>query len=402
VGKITVHKHGEKTPTEIIAETDGTSFTLEVDVFGDAVHAGRKQPASPAMNWNDSLGNIRLLDAWRAQIGVEYDIEKPVTFPRVTAANRPLSVNAKHRMKYGRVPNLSKDVSRLVMGVDNQSTMPHAAGMFDFWFESGGNAFDTAHIYAGGVQEKMFGNWIKSRGVREQVVIISKGAHTPNCNPKALAEQFLVSLERMQIDKADLYMMHRDNPEVPVGEFVDVLNQQLKAGRVSAFGGSNWSIERVQAANDYAKQKGLQGFSLVSNNFSLARMVNPIWGGCISASDPESRAWFTRTQLALFPWSSQARGFFTDRAHRDQALNDEEMNRCWYSPDNWQRRDRVLELAKKKNVLPINIALAYVLNQPFPTFPLIGPRTLEELRTSLPGLDISLSVDEVKWLDLEG
>jgi aryl-alcohol dehydrogenase-like predicted oxidoreductase len=53
-------------------------------------------------------------------------------------------------------------------------------------------------------------------------------------------------------------------------------------------------------------------------------------------------------------------------------------------------------------VLPINIALAYVLNQPFPTFPLIGPRTLEELRTSLPGLDISLSVDEVKWLDLEG
>jgi aryl-alcohol dehydrogenase-like predicted oxidoreductase len=61
----------------------------------------------------------------------------------------------------------------------------------------------------------------------------------------------------------------------------------------------------------------------------------------------------------------------------------------------------VLELAKKKNVLPINIALAYVLNQPFPTFPLIGPRTLEELRTSLPGLDISLTADEVKWLNLE-
>jgi aryl-alcohol dehydrogenase-like predicted oxidoreductase len=77
------------------------------------------------------------------------------------------------------------------------------------------------------------------------------------------------------------------------------------------------------------------------------------------------------------------------------------MNRCWYSEDNWQRRDRVLEMAKKKNVLPINIALAYVLNQPFPTFPLIGPRTLEELRTSLPGLDISLTADEVKWLNLE-
>jgi predicted dehydrogenase/aryl-alcohol dehydrogenase-like predicted oxidoreductase len=402
IGKIIVHKNGEKSPLEFITETDATSFTLEVDVFGDAVHAGKKQAPAPAMSWNDSLGNIRLLDAWRSQINVEYAIEKPATFPKVTAANRPLTVNSKNNMKYGSVPNLSKKVSRLVLGVDNQNTMPHAAGIFDYWFECGGNAFDTAHIYAGGLNEKLLGHWLKNRGIRKDVVIIAKGAHTPNCNPAALAAQFAISLDRLQIDHADLYMMHRDNPEIPVGEFVDVLNDQVKAGKLTAFGGSNWSVERVQAANEYAAAKGLQGFSIVSNNFSLARMVAPVWAGCVMASDPASRAWFTKTQLALFPWSSQARGFFTDRAHRDQALNDEEMNRCWYSDDNWQRRDRVLELAKRKNVLPINIALAYVLNQPFPTFPLIGPRTLEELRTSLPGLDIPLTGDEVKWLNLEG
>jgi predicted dehydrogenase/aryl-alcohol dehydrogenase-like predicted oxidoreductase len=401
IGKIIVHKNGQKEATEVIASTDVTSFTLEVDVFGDSVHAGRKQAAAPAMSWKDSLGNIRLLDAWRAQIGVEYDIEKPVTFPKVTAANRPISVNAKNNMKYGSIPKLPKKISRLVMGVDNQNTMPHAAGIFDYWFERGGNAFDTAHIYSGGLNERMLGCWLKNRGVRKEVVVIAKGGHTPNCNPKAIAEQFAISLERMQIDEADLYMMHRDNTAIPVGEFVDVLNQLVKAGKLSAFGGSNWSIDRVQAANDYADKSGLQGFSILSNNFSLARMVAPVWGGCISASDPPSRAWLTKAQFALFPWSSQARGFFTDRAHRDQSLNDEEMNRCWYSDDNWKRRERVLELANQKSALPINIALAYVLHQPFPTFPLIGPRTLEELRTSLPGLDIQLTADEVNWLNLE-
>ena len=401
LGRILVQKHGEKKPTEVLDQTYGTTFTLEVDLFAQSVWLGKKQPDAPAMNWADSLGNIRLLDAWRAKIGVEYELEKPETFPKTTAANRSLAVLPGAGMKYGAVPNLAKRVSRLVIGVDNQSALSHAAAIFDAWFEAGGNAFDTAYVYGGGVNEKVFGSWLKNRGIRAHAVIISKGAHTPHCNPKSLLDQFAVSLERMQVDSADLYMLHRDNPEVPVGEFVDVLNQLVQAGKVSAFGGSNWSIQRVQAANDYARQTGLQGFSLVSNNFSLARMINPIWDGCISASDAQSRSWFAQTQLALFPWSSQARGFFTDRAHRDPSLNDEEMNRCWNSPDNWQRRDRVLELAKKKSVLPINIALAYVLNQPFPTFPLIGPRTLEELRTSLPGLEVSLTIDEVSWLDLK-
>jgi aryl-alcohol dehydrogenase-like predicted oxidoreductase len=236
--------------------------------------------------------------------------------------------------------------------------------------------------------------------VRDDVVVIAKGAHTPHCNPRAITQQLAQSLERLQTDYADIYIMHRDNPEIPVGEFIDVLNREAKAGRIKAFGGSNWSLARVEEANNYAKKHGLQGFSLVSNNFSLARMVQAVWDGCIAASDPASREWFARTQLSLFAWSSQARGFFTDRAHQDKSLNDEEMNRCWYSDDNWQRRQRVLELAEKKKVLPINIALAYVLSQPFPTFALIGPRTLEELRTSLPALDVELTATEVIWLNL--
>ena len=370
-------------------------------MFGDAVRAGLKQPPPPAMTWADSLGNMALLDAWRASAGVVFDQETADHFPRVTVANRKLQRRPDAPMAYGSVPHLEKQVSRLVMGVDNQETLPHAAAMFDAFYAAGGNCFDTAFVYNGGVTERRLGEWIKVRGVRDDVVVICKGCHPPSVGPDAIGRQLRVSLERLSIDHCDLYMMHRDDPAIPVGEWVDALNEQAREGRMVAFGGSNWTPERVQAANDYAAAKGLQGFSLMSDNFSLARMVSPVWGGCVSASDPQSRAWLAKAKIPLFAWSSQARGFFTERAHRDLTRNDEEMNRCWAAEDNWQRRDRVLELAERLDVLPINVALAYVLGQPFPTFPLIGPRTLAELRTSLPALGITLTPDQVRWLNLE-
>jgi aryl-alcohol dehydrogenase-like predicted oxidoreductase len=204
----------------------------------------------------------------------------------------------------------------------------------------------------------------------------------------------------LQVDYVDIYMMHRDNPEIPVGEFITVLNELRDAGRLRVFGGSNWSIERVTQANEWAAEHGMAGFSAVSNNFSLARMIDPVWAGCISASDARSRAWLTEKQMPLMPWSSQARGFFTGRARPDD-FSDAELVRCWYSEDNFQRLERVNAMAKEHGVLPINIALAYVLCQPFPTFPLIGPRLLAETRTSFPALTIELTPEDLRWLNLE-
>ena len=106
---------------------------------------------------------------------------------------------------------------------------------------------------------------------------------------------------------------------------------------MKCFGASNWTLARVEEANAWAKQNGKIGFAAVSNNFSLARMVDPVWGGCVAASDPQSRDWFTRTQLPLMSWSSQARGFFLpDRAHPGKK-DDPDLVRCWYSPDNFAR-----------------------------------------------------------------
>ncbi|HEV2292764.1 MAG TPA: aldo/keto reductase [Tepidisphaeraceae bacterium] len=393
---ILVTRKGQREPSELRIESPQQIYGIEADTVAEHI-VHRK---APAMTPEDSLGNMRTLDAWRKQIGLVYEQEQfTANIPTVT--RRPLAVRPKHNMKYGQIAGLEKRISRLVIGCDNQQDLSHASIMFDDFYSRGGTAFDTAHIYGGGSYEKLLGRWLSNRGVREDVVIIGKGAHTPNCNPAGLTKQLHESLERMGVAGVDIYLMHRDNPEVAVGEFVDVLNEHVRAGRIKVFGGSNWTTARVDEANAYAAAKGLQGFGVVSNNFSLARMIDPVWPGCVSASDPDSRAWFERTRMPLLAWSSQARGFFLPgRAHPDQR-DDAERVRCWYSDDNFQRLARAKELAAKYNVLPINIALAYVLNQPFPTFALIGPRQLSETRTSLPALDVQLSPDELAWLNLE-
>ncbi len=335
----------------------------------------------------DTLGNMAALDAWRYAAGFEYLSEK-AAFAFPTVSREPLRKRPDAPMRYGTIPGLDLPVSRLVLGCDNQRTMPHATALFDDFFERGGNAFDTAWIYGGGSRSNCLGRWVQQRGIRSQVAVIVKGAHTPFCTPEHLDRQFRESLERLQFGHADLYIMHRDNPAVPVGEFVDVLNEHHRAGRVKAFGGSNWTLERLQEAEAYAEKKGLRKFTCVSNNFSLARMVSPVWDGCISAADPAFKKWMAETGIALLAWSSQARGFFTDRAHPDKR-DDAEMVRCWYSDDNFQRRERAIELARQKGVEPINIALAYVLAQPFSTFALVGPRYISETVSTCRGLSVT-------------
>ena len=394
VTKIIVTRYGEK-PRTITVSTSAWLYGLEADTV--AKYVKKRQAAPPAMSWEDTLGNMRMLDMWREALGFEYESEK-FAAPHPPVNGRPLTVCSKNKMKYGQIPGVAKPVSRLIMGCDNQPGMAHTAVMCDNFFARGGNCFDTAHIYGGGRMERLVGQWIKNRGVRAQVNIIGKGAHSPNCYPEFITRQLHESLERLQTDHVDIYLMHRDNPEVPVGEFVEVINEHLRAGRLRAWGGSNWTLARVDAAVAYAQSKGLIGPAAVSNNFSLAEMVQPPWDGCLAASDAASRAWFTERQIPLLAWSSQARGFFTDRAGPEKH-EDEELVRCWYSAANFARRARAYELAAKKRVEPINIALAYVLAQPFPTFALIGPRTLAETTSSFRALEVELTAEEVGWLE---
>ncbi len=394
--RILLYRKDAGQPEEIAVRSDRDLYALEADAVAEHLEDRR----APAMTWEDTLANMRTLDRWREAVGMVYDSEQPEAQLR-PVHGRPLSVRPENNfMKYGEIAGVGKPLSRLVMGADNQIDIRRASVMFDDYFERGGNCFDTAHYYFGGKSERTLGWWVRSRGVRDEVVILDKGAHSPHCYPEYVTQNLIESLERLQMDYVDIYMLHRDNPEVPVGEFVDVLNEHHRAGRIRAFGGSNWTIQRVEAANEYARRHGLVGFSAISNNLSLARMVSPFWEGVVSSSDAESRAWFTRTQMPLMPWSSQARGFFTGRIPKEYPAVDESI-RAWHSEDNFERRERVFQLARERGILPVSIVLAYVLCQPFPTFPLIGPRTLEETRTSFLALDLQLTPTELHWLNLE-
>jgi predicted dehydrogenase/aryl-alcohol dehydrogenase-like predicted oxidoreductase len=387
---VTVHKVGQE-PRDISAEP---AFIYAAEA--DAVAAAIEQRQAPEMSWADTLGNLEVQDEWRKLIGQQYASERDdAMIP--TTTGRPLTRRDDAPMTYGTVAGLDKQVSRLVMGVDNQNTLPHAATIFDDFVERGGTTFDTAYIYGGGRGEKLLGQWMTSRGNRDEVVVIGKGAHTPHCDPESITRQLHESLERLQTDHVDLYLMHRDNEAIPVGEFVDVLDEHFRAGRIKAYGGSNWTTKRFDEANAYAAANGKQPFTLLSNHLSLARAYDVPWTGCRHVSDDESQAWLRERQVALFPWSSQARGFFTGRA-KPEDTSDEELVRCFYSDENFRRLDRARELAAAKGVEPTAIALAWLLHQPYPVFPLIGPRQISETRTSLPGLSVSLTDEEFAYL----
>ncbi|WP_307326374.1 aldo/keto reductase [Evansella vedderi] len=301
------------------------------------------------------------------------------------------------------IKGLDKQVSTLIQGSDyfNPDIQEKVNAVLDNFMRIGGNTIDTAHVYGRGQSEIAIGNWLKERNNREDVVILTKGAHPDETgvrvNPEAIAKDLEESLERLGTDYVDLYALHRDDPNVPVSVIIDALNEYIQVGKIKAIGGSNWSVERLQEANEYAASKGLVGFTFSSPNLSLAKAKEPYWEGCISAYKSDCQ-WYEEQQMPLLSWSSQARGFFTGRFTPEDRSN-EDLVRVFYNEENWERYARAEKLAKEKGVSTIQIALAYVLNQSFPTSAIIGAQNEEELQSCLKGSKIELTKEELQWLE---
>jgi len=204
-------------------------------------------------------------------------------------------------------------------------------------------------------------------------------------------------------------VLHRDDPDLPVGPIVECLNRLHTKGKIRAFGGSNWSHQRLQQANDYALAHGLLPFTASSPHYSLAEQVDDPWGpGCVGISGPgqvAARDWYQATGLPAFAYSSLARGFFSGRISRAnwaavQERVDGACKRAYCHEVNFQRLDRAEELAAEKGVSVPQIALAYVLGQPLNLFALIGAANADEVAANVAALDITLTAAEMAWLDL--
>ena len=397
--QITLKKsNGDKESIDIT--TDKGLYALEIDHFSENLKNHNTE--SDLIPHNDSHGNMIALDTWRKELKVVYDEDR--------GERRQLPIISQNTPRESlptlSIPGLDKELSRIVFGCDNQSDTNHAFAMFDHFYSKGGNVFDTAYIYNNGKSDFYLGSWMESRNLRDEVVVLGKGAHTPDCLPEKIRPQLEETLSRMSTSYLDIYCLHRDNESLPVEGFIDTLNDLKNEGLIKVFGASNWSLERFKEANEYAEKEGKEAFTILSNNFSLAHMNNPVWPGCFSCSEDEYVNYLKEKQIAIFPWSSQARGFFLDSQEFSGAAhvadpNREEQERVWGSDDNLERRSRCFELASNKSVDPIQMALAFVLNQEFPSFPLIGPRNFFETESSLEATKIELSLEETSWLNLK-
>ena len=308
-------------------------------------------------------------------------------------------------MRNIKIGNLEKPVTGLVMGTDYfaPEIIDKVTEVLDNYINIGGNILDTAFVYAGGKSEQAIGIWMEENKRRDDVLLLTKGGH-PNkegsqINKKAIDEELKISLDRLRTNYVELYALHRDDPTVHVGEILEILNEHVEAGRIGTFGGSNWSVERLQEANDYAKKHGLIGFSFSSPNLSLAKAQAPYWPDCVSVDD-SILSWHEKSKLPILSWSSQARGFFTGRFTPEDRSN-EDLVRVFYNDENWERYRRAEQLAKDKNVETIQISLAYVLNQSFPTAAIIGPQNHTEMLSCREAAEIVLTEDEKKWLNLQ-
>ena len=144
------------------------------------------------------------------------------------------------------IGNLEKKATDLIMGTDyfTPEIIDKVTEVLENYIDIGGNILDTAYVYAGGKSEQAIGLWMEENKRRDDVILLTKGGH-PNqegsqMNKKAIGEELKISLDRLRTDYVELYALHRDDPDVHVGEILEILNEHVEAGKIGSFGGSNW------------------------------------------------------------------------------------------------------------------------------------------------------------------
>ena len=277
--------------------------------------------------------------------------------------------------------------ARLVFGTLDLPDTELAPRLLDRFYEGGGRVLDVANVYRDGEAARATGKWLRSRPSAEGVLVYAKGCHPPHCSPELVGPEVDKACELLGLPKLDVFMLHRDDPRVPVDEWADPLLEQVAAGRIGGFGVSNWTVARLRELRGYVDRAGAGDLMAFSNHFSLGEMVSAPWDGCLAVSGGELDE-LAELGVQLLAWSSLATGFFggRDTPH-------------WDSPDNRARRDRAAELGERIGTSAAAVALAYVLHQPDHVLPVVRTGSEEHLDEMLAAADLRLTDEDVHWLE---
>ena len=269
--------------------------------------------------------------------------------------------------------------------------------------EAGINFFDTADIYSLGASEEVLGRTLRHfKAGREDVVVATKVFNPMSDKPndrglsrKHILDSIDASLRRLQMDYVDLYQIHRWDYDTPIEETMEALQDVVKAGKARYIGASSMFAWQFAKAQYTADAHGWTRFVSMQNHYNLVyreeeREMIPC---CIDQG------------VALIPWSPMARGFFTGHHRKGdwgdtvRARTDTYGQQLYYRDADFIVADRVQEIAKQRGVSGPQIALAWVLNKPYITAPIIGASKLEHLEQSIAALEIKLTEDEIRSLE---
>jgi aryl-alcohol dehydrogenase-like predicted oxidoreductase len=269
--------------------------------------------------------------------------------------------------------------------------------------DAGINFFDTADMYSKGVSEEVLGKSLKHFGVSRESAVIATKVYFPmtdDSNGGGLSRKHIMdaidaSLRRLGMDYVDLYQIHRWDYDTPIEETMEALHDVVKAGKARYIGASSMYAWQFAKAQHIADLHGWTRFVSMQNHYNLVyreeeREMIPF---CIDQG------------VGLIPWSPLARGFFAGNRKRIgggetlRAKHDDYADNLYFREEDFVVADRVQEVAKKRGVTGPQIALAWLLNKPHITAPIIGATRLEHLEQSIAALEIELSEDEIAALE---
>ncbi|MFN3231211.1 MAG: aldo/keto reductase [Alphaproteobacteria bacterium] len=274
--------------------------------------------------------------------------------------------------------------------------------IIDYALGEGVNFIDTANVYTGNESERIVGKALARDNRREAIVLATKAfmPQSDNANDRGPSRRHIVkacedSLKRLQTDHIDLYQMHRSSADVPVDETLRALDDLIRAGKVLYIGSSMFPAWQMVESLWVAKELGLNRFVCEQSAYHMLDRT----------AEREVIPAAQSFGLAVIPWGPLCGGLLTGKYRRDEGPADA---RWQNGKDNfgrtatplaWDMVELVVRIAEEKGCSPSQVALAWCANQPGVTAPIVGPRTLEQIKDNLGAVDVSLTQDDFDRID---